>query len=252
MPIATKDYDMFKKHSSNRELQESNVASIMKSISTKNMLSLRPILVNAEMQIIDGQHRLEAAKRLEVEICYEISQTIDSKDIVLLNANQRNWLGTDYLNYFCKEGYPEYLSLKEYMKKNSLDFKNALALTSLTTPSGRGGKFYQGFKAGNYTFPKGEEFENTEINLKKVQTIIEFIEKKTIPPHIYLRCSRFVIAIINFLNIKEVEFETLLKKIEIKLDLIKPCATTVAYMNVFREIYNYRSRNQIPMGDIIY
>src|SRR5580693_9488423 len=105
----TKNYELFLKHDSNRELVENNVTKIMKSIETRNLLEFRPILVNEKMQIIDGQHRLEAAKRLGIEVYYQIMKKPPAETMLLLNTNQKRWTTNDYLNYFCEEWNGQYM-----------------------------------------------------------------------------------------------------------------------------------------------
>ena len=57
----TRDYDQFKKLNGNRNINESQVDGIVHSILEVGYQPV-PILVNEFMEIIDGQHRLEAVK----------------------------------------------------------------------------------------------------------------------------------------------------------------------------------------------
>lgn len=68
----TKDYNIFKKHPNNREIFHANLEKIKRSIQIKNLLEYRPIIVDKKMQVIDGQHRLEAARQLGVPIYYQM------------------------------------------------------------------------------------------------------------------------------------------------------------------------------------
>lgn len=89
MVQSTNDYTMFQKCKSNRELDPGNIKRIKSSILAKNLLHLRPILVSKNFEIIDGQHRLEAARLLKVPIFYQIHEESDFEDVILLNANQK-------------------------------------------------------------------------------------------------------------------------------------------------------------------
>ena len=99
MTIETSDYSIFKKHESNRVINELALRKLINSIKSKNMLELRPILVDSQMRVIDGQHRLEAAKALRVPIFYLMKKESESLDIILLNT-QKRWSIEDYLNFF--------------------------------------------------------------------------------------------------------------------------------------------------------
>ncbi len=114
---STKDYDMFKKHENNRDIDSGNLRRIMASIQTQNMLEFRPILVDSKMRIIDGQHRLEAAKKLDVEVFYQINEESSHEDIALLNSAQKRWYTQDYMNYYASLGKSAYAKLLDYSKK---------------------------------------------------------------------------------------------------------------------------------------
>ena len=87
----TSDYDIFKKHVHNRPLVEGNILKILKSIQFKNLLKYRPILIDKDYRVIDGQHRLEAAKRLCISVFYEMKTDVEHVDIKLLNDNQKGY-----------------------------------------------------------------------------------------------------------------------------------------------------------------
>ena len=85
---STKNYDMFitdrdKTGHWSTQNCEKLIKNLMQSISYRNLLAWRPIIVTKNFLVIDGLHRLEAAKRLGVEIYYEVIQTeiqLDSSD----------------------------------------------------------------------------------------------------------------------------------------------------------------------------
>lgn len=100
----TDQYSLFKTVNSNRKINQSHVNTLMGAIRKKNMLHLNPIVVNGNMEVIDGQHRLAAAKKLNLPVCYMIDKTISHSDISSLNSNKKNWQMMDYVNFFAKEG----------------------------------------------------------------------------------------------------------------------------------------------------
>jgi ParB-like chromosome segregation protein Spo0J len=61
--LYTTDVEMFRPTTTNRNLDMSRVKEIAKSMSEEGLL-LVPITVNKKKQVIDGEHRLEAAKYL--------------------------------------------------------------------------------------------------------------------------------------------------------------------------------------------
>ena len=67
---STMEYDKFKYQIGNREIMENNVKDIIKKIEKNEYDTAFPIVVNKNMEIIDGQHRFEALKRLGLPIIF--------------------------------------------------------------------------------------------------------------------------------------------------------------------------------------
>ena len=68
----TKDYSQFKYLPGNRDLVLNHVDRLVKSISKNNLLKNNPIMINKQGYILDGQHRLQAAEELGVDIYYNV------------------------------------------------------------------------------------------------------------------------------------------------------------------------------------
>lgn len=242
MKQKTTDYEIFKKHDSNRPVMEKLVVSLMKSIESHNMLELRPITIDQRMSVIDGQHRLEAAKRLGVPIYYEMDDKIQVKDMVILNANQAAWSGDDYLNFYEKEGFPEYQKLKRFMKEKNLELRVAFMLCGSA-----GGGVYKDFKFGKYIFPQGNDWIEVQDSLTKIESIIEFLKRKTGTPCTFTQTQAFWKSLITFFNARYFEYDTFMKKLSVRLDLVRSCTKVITYVNLWKEIYNYNNRNPIEL-----
>ena len=114
----TTNYDMFKFREDNRkEISNVHVRVLVRSITHNNMLKYKPILVNSKMEVLDGQHRLLAAKEIGVPIFYEVEKDMDIKSIISLQT-QKAWTTTDYINAYAKNGYEDYIKLSDFCKKN--------------------------------------------------------------------------------------------------------------------------------------
>ena len=116
----TKDFSIFDRVIGNRlpttARAESNINRIMKSIKEKYIPL--PILVNKQMKVVDGLHRLEAHRRLEKPIRYIITNVdVDVKDIQRINNISNNWNTEDYLNSNMdveKTNFPNTFDTKPY------------------------------------------------------------------------------------------------------------------------------------------
>ena len=108
----TNNYDVFSLLESNRKI--SNNKKLEKSILEKGIL--RPIAVNSLMQIIDGQHRFNIAKKNKLEIPYYVTMNKEMNDIIEINNTVHKWTLNDYINKYVSEGHPEYIKLQKVMK----------------------------------------------------------------------------------------------------------------------------------------
>ena len=91
----TKNYSQFNKLIGNREIHEGHVQNLMESMNKYYMPV--PIVVNAKMEVIEGQHRIEACKRLELPVYYIIDSNANLKNVHELNKHRRSWTMFDYL-----------------------------------------------------------------------------------------------------------------------------------------------------------
>lgn len=92
---STRTYSIFNKVIGNRNLDPKNLKRIKESI---NEIGLQmPILVNQNKSIIDGQHRLQAAKELEIPITYIISKDSCEQNIDQLQISKK-WTALDFCN----------------------------------------------------------------------------------------------------------------------------------------------------------
>lgn len=258
MITKTADYTIFNKSLFNREIQEKNVTKIMRSLRRKNLLKNRPILVDKDLNVIDGQHRLEAAKRLNMPVWYEVQEDITPEDIILLNDNQRLWDNNAYLNFYVEKGNEHYIRLKSFILENGISLSTAFAVLGLKI--GNGGNYMRKdgagdepnpFKGGRFIFPEAaDQIEAVHI-LKKSKEIIDYIKPKVEGNHRYLEGPHMRRALYIFLSIKAVDFDVFMGKLAQRLDLVRPCSRISEFVNVFKQIYNFKNRNPITLEEVV-
>jgi len=98
----------------NRDVPQSNINVLKKSIKKNNALHLRPILIDNEYYIIDGQTRYESCKQFNLPFYVDIIDYSDwsNKDLISINTTQRNWQLEDYLRYYVNFNVPSYVAFK--------------------------------------------------------------------------------------------------------------------------------------------
>lgn len=110
-------YDRFKLLPGNRDMTPGHIKRLMRAIQEHpEILEAQPILVNEKMQIIDGQHRFEAAKGLGLPIYYVVVPGIGIEVARSLNVMQRKWEPIDFARSYAASGnenYRIYIKIRE-------------------------------------------------------------------------------------------------------------------------------------------
>lgn len=231
----TTDYDLFKDIGSNRETDSKHVNRLARSIQDKNLLHIHPIVVDMHMRVIDGQHRLEAAKQLGVPVFFVVDGAIEKKDISRLNTNQKNWNMMDYINYYTVEKIPEYIELSKFINHyEHLKPSAAIALCSSTLTS-RSADIKQGYMDIDNINRAYEVAENLKEIYRKYQE--DFIWD-----------SRFPIALARAMRDSNFNMEVFYEKIDGNRRAFVRCVTVLDTVKMVQEIYNYKlSKNKIAI-----
>lgn len=142
--IFTEDLNQFKKLKGSRKVNNTSLRRLTTSISQNGFLD-NPIIVNEKMEVIDGNQRLEAAKRLMSKVCYQVKKGFTVDEHMEMNAKALNWKLSDFSDSYAKRGYESYLTLKEFRKENSeFSLTNSLSLLSNSVGFNQGDSFRAG------------------------------------------------------------------------------------------------------------
>jgi hypothetical protein len=133
----TRDYQQFKSITSNRDVNRLHVKKLSESIKQRNLLWAKPPIVNEKLQMIDGQHRLEACEMVKEDFFYIIGEGLTKDDMAILNTNQKNWTSGDFINFYTIEGLKDYKELSKLINKFE-DLKVSM-LISFAGDQGGGG-----------------------------------------------------------------------------------------------------------------
>ena len=112
----TNDYSIFKPLLGNRDIDDGRVAKVRKSIIENGWMML-PILVNENMEIIDGQARLTVLKELNLPVYYIIQKGLTIKECRALNVYRKDWKITDYIHSYAVNGDPDYVKIEKVIKQ---------------------------------------------------------------------------------------------------------------------------------------
>lgn len=119
----TEKYELFNRVTGNREVKEEKVRTLVEAVQKCNMLSVCPVIVTKDYYLLDGQHRVEAAKRLGLPYYYVIAPDhIQKSSMIDLNVTQNQWAIADYIRYYAENGDENYIKLIQFCRKNNVGF----------------------------------------------------------------------------------------------------------------------------------
>lgn len=154
---STQDYTLFKRISGNRILSKPHVNRLLEAIQeSPDTITYNPIIVNDKYEVIDGQHRLEAIKKLGLPVHYVKVNDIGLITVQKLNSLSKSWSPMDYAKSFAENGnenYQIYIDFKNEFKLNHDVLMKYLSLDNPMTGSAfKQGKFVATDPAKSYAF----------------------------------------------------------------------------------------------------
>lgn len=227
---STTEYSLFKRVWHNRTLDNAHFKNLTASIAHKNLLAYTPIIVNSSFEVIDGQHRLEVAKRNKLEIYYIVADEIQTADVLLLNANERPWSIQDFINSWIKQGKKDYVTLNTFMQEYSLP---VTIIGGLLTGENSTTKLVREIKEGTFT-------------VQREQSTREMCDKLVaIRPFCQYGCWRsrdFLRAFFSILS--KVDWERFMERLQKIKESgtpqpFKRQVTGRDYTLMFEDVYNY-------------
>ena len=145
----TDNYSMFKTMDGNRLLKNDRVNKIVHSINSVGYI-LSPILVNENMEVVDGQGRLAALERLKLPVHYMVQKGIGVEECQQMNIHQSNWTLLDYIYSHAMRGNCDYQRIQSLCDRfSSLPVSIIISSATDRIMSNPSGKYLQKFKQGS-------------------------------------------------------------------------------------------------------
>jgi hypothetical protein len=242
----TNDLSVFKQIDGNRVPNLQHIKRLTESIRVYGM-KCNPILVNERMEVIDGQHRLMAAKQAESFVYYIVVDGYSLREVHTLNLNQKNWTKKDFMEGYANMGIQSYVKLKKFIDKNE-DYSFESCVSFCTNSSGgsaaiSAAKLNHQNTMSNGVFEEGtwvgRDFELGQDWANKIRMIKPYYEG-------YNRTT-FVGSMITLFNNDNFDFNEFMHKLRIQPTALVDCANRDQYRTLIEDIYNYRSRNKISL-----
>lgn len=233
MTQSTTDYGIFRTVAGNRRTTPSHVEGMTVAVDRKNLLEFYPILVNENMEIIDGQHRLMAAMKLNLPVYYNVVNGLKIEDIMSINTHSKNWSIQDFIDAYIKLDYSAYRTLDEFMRRHKVSASLAGSLLSGYTVIAGGGSVSKEIRNGTFQI-KSEAYADEIIN--KIREVAPYCDFNTETERNFIR----VITILR--NNEDFDWDKFIAKLKMHNLRIGSRANINYYILLVEELYNFNAK----------
>ena len=235
----TTDYSAFSRLAENRDMREAHVQALMQSFENDGYL-FTIVYVNEKVEIIDGQHRFESAKRKHLPVFFIVMPGWGIREVSILNVNSLNWTMEDFMNTHARSGNQNYVRFKEFFDANPFDITTCqLILFGRRSKAGGNADW---FRSGEMKLEKSD----LERGFSKSRKILEF---KDFHPHGF-KTRNFVEALLKLLNTKGYVHRHMieqLKRYPVSLLFEARSLRVAEYLKMLVEKFNYRRKDKLDL-----
>lgn len=235
----TTTYGQFKLMTGNRPVDYNHVKRLMREMQAyPNMFASKPIEVNEDMYIIDGQHRRQAAAELGMPVYYIVVPGGTLEETRIGNVTQRRWTLLDFANSFAQSGRKDYVTFLRVVKKYP---KIAPSILRTYLVGGQLHEMDVDFRRGNFVV--ADETKALK-NIDKLNAIIEKTGITVNAPMANGLLSLFEGRTAK--NADPFDFEFFMQKLERESarELLRTASSVRACLRSVEDVYNFQSKTQ--------
>lgn len=222
----TNNYNIFKFLPGNRNVDEKHVDELVCSISEKDLKN--PIVVNEDYEIIDGQHTLEARRKLCKTVYYIIQEKLGINDVILANNHSRIWKLEDFIKSYADRGFDDYQKIYK-LTRESTSF-TSLAIGAMLLEADYSIEYtYKRIRAGNF---KVKSYDDALKKIKHIEKYKNYINKRIFSK------TYFMTALIRMMLHDKFSHSKMLSRCKSSGGSILPQTSMHQYMDALEEFYN--------------
>lgn len=228
----TKNYKKFKFFDCNRDIKPRIVEKLIGSIKKIGYVETKPIIIDKNFNIIDGQNRFVACRKLNLPISYVMSNNT-KESIPFLNSCQDKWTTEDYFKFFSKNNKGSYKLLLEIVNKSGATISGAMAAL--------GCRDTKGIQKGEFKL-SGNSDKLAETVKDRLDLCYFIRGKKGI--------SRKICLALNYLNkLESFDYDLFKQRIRERRNLMHTCDSVNDYIKMFMHIYNFK-KSKYKMSNV--
>ena len=229
---STTEYNLFNKLRGNRAVNELHVRKLVEAIKEKDLQI--PIIVDHDMNVLDGQHRLDAYKIVGNPISYIIKDKFELQDVRNVNSVNRKWTLTEYLMSYCKLGKKDYQLLEWFHRTYEFGIAECVAMLN--------GKGYtnvtslKDFRKGEFVI---ENLEQGKTWAKNINACGEYFQ--------YYKKGTFVRAMLSAMKDKTFSFKIFIKRLSNNSSKLKNQGSRNDFIVNIERVYNHGTANKFKV-----
>ncbi len=232
----TYDYNAFSLMDEGLNRKVDHWQKIVKSMARCPMSS--PIIVNGDLQIIDGQNRFFARRFLGLPIEYIIKKDYGAVEARNYNTAHKNWSKGDYVASYSAEGKGDYVAL-EQLYTNYPKLPKAV-IDTIATRGAAGSNSVTTIQDGQLQIHSFQECEN----ICKMLMEYDVFQNHMNPSQKILNSSQWCRAWLTlYFNNPEFEPERLLRNARTMPSYIYPAGNVKATCEMLTKLYNRYSKS---------
>lgn len=232
----TNNYAMFSRNQEQREIDTCHVKRLAESISLFGFLPSKPLQCYKKGQkliVVDGHHRLEAAKLVKTSVFYVVESDRSQNTMGPENLLVKKWQGMDFVRLYANRGIEEYKTLLYYHERGIPVNMAASMLINNGAGSGNANKALQN---GNF------KIKDTE-HIEKVDALIQEFGNK-VPA---VKSRPFISAISKCILWDGFDYDMFVRRLRENHLLLEKTSNEEQMLTQIEAIYNYRSRQKFPL-----
>lgn len=235
LPIKeTKDYRVFKYVKGNRQLNSQHVKKLAKSMKEYNFMPWQPVLVSQEGYVIDGQHRIAAAKALHIPVQYVTVPFFTLPMIQKINSNMKIWSLQQFTDSYIALGNQSYKLLDDFKTKHSLPLSQTANLLSGVGITTGGGSSERSIRDGTFQVKDGM-LEKAEKFMERLSEIAPYVDGSVWRTRTFLRA-------LSYLYKKGMKHDLLVKHLQLKGEKLHKMMDWKDYLFALQNVYNLKMR----------
>lgn len=232
----TSNYSIFEGHPTNRPIREKQ--ALESSMKRHGFMPSSPIQAvqngGAKLKVIRGHHRLEVARRLGIPVWYVVDNS--NTDIFDLEGDSTQlWSSGDFLTGRARAGDKDCIEVIAFAEAHGLPIGCAASL--IGGESAGSGNMLTKIKRG--VFKVGDK-----VHPLQVVAITDLARAAGVK---FATTASFVGAVSMVIQVPEVDAERLKRRIRSHSANIKKRSTRNDYLEELESVYNYQSRERLPL-----